>query len=247
MFTRMRSVTVGAKFTVRLTRLLPADAAQRDPCRAVPTLHLEVGDAVLAEGESGRWIDRAREVVLHRIHDDVVDRLAAAEVDLHPVRDTRRPWRRSSRRRSPQPRPARSPLLTAAAGNDMPPPTYVHDAEATPPLLAKRDIGRRTAAVDDLRQRGAGRCGRCRRRRRSWRRCCAWRRITIDVEQAAVRMLPLPASDHRGAAGDRRAAIGEVDGTGRRDCRHGRRERHAGAGRRRIQRTGERRVVGGRP
>src|SRR6185503_14348141 len=48
-------------------------------------LYSKRGNAVQAERHRIGWLDRVGVVVLHRIDDDVIDRLAAAEVDLHPV------------------------------------------------------------------------------------------------------------------------------------------------------------------
>src|SRR5208283_5676012 len=56
------------------------------PGRSVPALDLEGGDAVEAESHVRRRVDRGEVVILQRVDDDLVDRLRAAEVDLHPVR-----------------------------------------------------------------------------------------------------------------------------------------------------------------
>src|ERR1700694_1366633 len=80
---RMRSVVVLVKLTVRLTRLLPLTVPS--VTQETPFLHGEGGDAVLAEGHGLGRLDRTGVVVLEGIDDDVIDGLAAVEVDLDPV------------------------------------------------------------------------------------------------------------------------------------------------------------------
>ena len=85
MLTRMRSVVTGEKLTVRITRPLPTTVpcvTQARPFQ-VCTLKLVIPYRVNRHGR-GR-LHRARVVVLQRDDHDVVDRLLAAEDDLHPV------------------------------------------------------------------------------------------------------------------------------------------------------------------
>ncbi len=76
---------VGGEIHRALDQVVAADAAQRHPGRAVPALHGKRGDAVQRERHRVGRLDRVGVVVLDRIDDDVIDRLAAVEVDLHPV------------------------------------------------------------------------------------------------------------------------------------------------------------------
>ena len=81
----MRSVVYAAKFTVRLTRLLPltlpsvTQAEPFQPCTVNAVMPYR------REGHRVGRLDRVGVVVLDRIDDDVIDRLAAVEVDLDPV------------------------------------------------------------------------------------------------------------------------------------------------------------------
>src|SRR6478752_1071729 len=68
-----------------LDEIVAADAAKRDPRGPIPSLHLERGDAVKRERRRIAWLDGTRVIVLQRIDDDVIDRLLAVEVDLHPI------------------------------------------------------------------------------------------------------------------------------------------------------------------
>src|SRR5438105_14150435 len=66
--------------------MVAADGAENDPGGAIPALDGEGGDAVEAEGHAVGRLDRTGIVVLDRVDDDVIDGLAAVEVDLDPVR-----------------------------------------------------------------------------------------------------------------------------------------------------------------
>src|SRR5262249_42800696 len=68
-----------------LDQVVAGDAGQRDPGAPVPALQGESGDAVLAESHAIGGLDRAGVVILDGIDDDVIDGLAAVEVDLDPV------------------------------------------------------------------------------------------------------------------------------------------------------------------
>src|SRR5207245_2861186 len=63
-----------------------AAAGYRRPGRAVPVLHVEGSDAVVAERHAQRRLDRVLGVLL-RNHVDLIDRLAAVEIDFDPVRE----------------------------------------------------------------------------------------------------------------------------------------------------------------
>ena len=65
--------------------MVAADGAESDPGSAIPALHGEVGDAVEAEGHAVGRLDRTGVVVLDRVDDDVINGLAAVEVDLDPI------------------------------------------------------------------------------------------------------------------------------------------------------------------
>src|SRR5207253_11249192 len=76
----------GGEVDGTLDQVVAADGAESDPGSAIPALHGEVGDAVEAEGHAVGRLDRTGVVVLDRVDDDVIDGLAAVEVDLDPVR-----------------------------------------------------------------------------------------------------------------------------------------------------------------
>jgi len=218
-----------------LDQCVAADAAQRDPGCAVPALHGKRGDAVQAERHRVARLDRVGVVVLHRIDDDVIDRLAAAEVDLHPV--------------GPcvaggiVPAPADAPVGAGAVIVDdrgyRIVATVCARGAGDAAIAGQRDIdaGR---GVDDLRQRRTGRRGVAgvaavgggdavgRGGQRAGAACGG-----PAVAAAGQR--------DRAATADRVRTILEIDAAGRVAAGDGRGERHTGSDRRRILRADKRR------
>src|ERR1700680_317532 len=79
---------IGGEVDGPFDQVVAADRAPDEPGSAVPALHGEVSQSPCGECHGVGRFDRIRRVILHRIDHDVIDELAASEVDLDPIRES---------------------------------------------------------------------------------------------------------------------------------------------------------------